>query len=237
VFRLVLAMFALFTSLVLDTDPPEGDPPPEPPPEDPPVGDPQQPYFVAQTKDEFEARYGPTRNEGRQVREKEILEKHGFNSQEEMDAWIETYKTVERETESAVEKAEREAQEAKDANERLARERDQERDRRHEVLKRAALERALVGKGVRADRIEDATDFALRRQEIAEKLSLDDSEKVAGHEEAADAVKERYAEWFSGTQTEPVTATRGGSRGPVGEKREGTASSRYRERRTGKRGK
>jgi hypothetical protein len=60
-------------------DDPNPNPTPENPPANPPADPPSdpnpEPYFVAQTKEEFEQRFGPTRLEGRESERKGILEK------------------------------------------------------------------------------------------------------------------------------------------------------------------
>lgn len=60
----------------------------------------EPPYFVAKTKDEYEATFGPTRQEGRNA----LLKRLGFEKPEDAEAFVSEYRTIQDATKTDIEK-------------------------------------------------------------------------------------------------------------------------------------
>lgn len=234
--RLCFALLAFLWSALLETeDPPD---PPDPPP-DPPADD--QPYRLFKTQQEYEDAFGPTRIEGRTSGVSEEhgrwLSELGVKDEAEAKTLIEKQREAVRNNESEVERITREANEARQRADALQAERDQERELRHESIRRHGVQRALREKKVRDDRVDDATEYVLRSADISAGLTLDDQERLAGQDEAAEAAKSKYPEWFGEkSQQDDTVDPNKGDRGDSGGKdKKDKPSGRWIQRRLGAR--
>lgn len=144
----------------------------------------QQPYFVAQTKEEFEQRFGPTRQEGRQSYEKWLLEQTGAEKPEDVVAAWKDAQEVARQLEG-----EQVQQVRTEYEDKLKAERESAATLRKEY----ALRDALRDAGINGERV----PLALRVADMS-KLSVKEN-NVEGIEDTVSAIKEASPEWFGGT--------------------------------------
>lgn len=94
----------------------------------------EQPFFVATTQEEYEAKFGPTRNEGRLS----LAKKYGYDSVEAFDAYMTEVQSQKQAQETEAQKAAREAREARAA------ERNATKEVRQLKLEREAERQALA---------------------------------------------------------------------------------------------
>ncbi len=162
-----------------------------------------QPYFVAQTKEDYERVYGPTRQEGRSSYEKWLLEQTGAEKPDDVIAAYTQAQEVARELEG-----EQVQQVRTEYEEKLTAERDAGKALRKEY----ALRDALRDAGINGERL----PLALRVADLST-LSVGQDNAVSGLEDAVNGIKEASPEWFG--EPKPATVGRGSAPG-------GSASTR-----------
>lgn len=147
-----------------------------------------QPYFVAKTKDEYEATFGPTRVQGKDSYRRGLLEKTGYESEEALIQAAQERREAEDAAKSDLEKE----KEAREAAEKTATDRDQSMA---SLRKEYALRDALRDAEINPKRLNFAMDSAkLDKLEISEGKVTDESLATI-----VDSYKEFSPEWFGST--------------------------------------
>lgn len=155
---------------------------------------------------------GQARDEGRSAAENALLKRLGVTDADEAERLVSEYRTIQQATETETE-AEKRAREAAERERDAAKTSAEKAEERYKsLLKSSALESALSSKGVRGERLKAAI-----RNADPSKLSVEgDEEKgyeVKGEDDAAEAVKSDFPEWFGEAKPDPVRETPGGSGG------------------------
>lgn len=161
--------------------------PPAEPPKEPPADD--KPYFVAQTKDEYERAFGPTRQEGRDA----LLKKLGFEKPTELENFVNEYREVQ-------DAAKGETEREKEAREAAEKARDAANQTLNQERINFRLESALRDAGVPSERIADALALASR-----EGLEFNDKGELPGLAAAVTATLEPRP-WLKAGQQQTYTA-------------------------------
>jgi hypothetical protein len=147
---------------------------------------PEQPYFVAKTKDEYERTFGPTRQEGRDA----LLKKLGFEKPTELENFVTEYRQLQEDAKSETDRE-------RDARLAAEQERDKYRSLADTRLVDSELRIALLNAGVPSDRVAAAAKLVDR-----DSVQVDNG-AVSGLEEAVQSTVDSMP-WLMGEATQPT---------------------------------
>jgi hypothetical protein len=143
------------------------------------------------------------KKEGRTAREKDLLEKAGAESLDEVIAAYQAQKQVEAEMESAADKAEKAKAKAE--------ERAQAAEERYtNTLRTYAIKDAFRDSGINPERMK----AAMRLADMSA-LEVDGNGEVSGIEDVVAAVQEESPEWFGSTEPQAPRRSADTSRQPI----------------------
>ena len=184
-FRLMLALFALLWSSVMDAS---GDPPDDPAADDPPKPEGGGRYTDA----DVDRLKGEARKEARGAAERKFLETLGVDSLDDAKSALEAFREKQKAEQTEAERLQAELEEERKARQKAEETASARQEAHNQVLISSAVKEALLNAGARTDRIAAATRHADFTQ-----ASVDENGNVSGADKAAEAAKSEVPEFFA----------------------------------------